>query len=355
MAKILIKGGRVWDGERFLYADVLTDGEYISKVDSDIECDDAIIFDACGMTVSPGLVDIHAHLRVLPTDRYGMQAEMSCFPFGVTAAADAGRTNGEPSVYDAFMLKSVVFVSAEIKDNTPDLAAVERAIEKYGDRVCGIKVYFDVGVSEVRDTEPLAQICALAHSRGLRVMVHCSYSPVPMKDILDTLGAGDILTHAFHGGANNASDDGYESMRVAQRRGVIIDTGFAGYVHTDFAVFEGAIKAGVVPNTISTDITKLSAYVRGGRYGMTVCMSLARHSGMSEEAIFRCVTRDAAAALGKADVWGTLREGGRADIAVLSYADEGYDMTDAAGNRVRSDTGYRCMLTVADGQVVYKH
>ena len=27
MAKILIKGGRVWDGERSFYADLLTDGD----------------------------------------------------------------------------------------------------------------------------------------------------------------------------------------------------------------------------------------------------------------------------------------------------------------------------------------
>ena len=355
MAKILIKNGRVWDGERFLYSDVLTDGEYVTRIGKNIECDGAIVFDASGMMVSAGLVDVHTHLRVLPTDRYGMQAEMCAFPFGVTAAADAGRADGEPSVYDAFMLKSLVFVSVQIKDNTPDLISAEIAIEKYKKRVCGLKVYFDVASSEVRDVTPLVEICEMAHSRGLRVMVHCTGSPIPMSDILETLGEGDILTHAFHGGVNNASDDGYESMRMAQRRGVVIDTGFAGYVHTDFAVFDGAIKSGIVPDTISTDITKLSAYVRGGRYGMTLAMSLARGAGMSEDCIFRCVTHNAAAALGKDVEWGTLREGGRADIAVLSYTDEGYDMTDAAGNRVKSDVGYRCMLTIADGQIVYKY
>lgn len=355
MARILIKGGRVWDGESFFYSDVLTDGDKVLKIAADIECDGAIIFNASGMTVSAGLVDVHAHLRVLPTDVYGMQAEMSCFPFGVTAAADAGRDRGDPSVYDAFMLKSTVFVSVRIKDNVPDLEAADEAIKRYGSRVCGIKVYFDTGVSEVRDASPLARICEFARARGLRVMVHCSNSPTPMKDILETLGEGDILTHAFHGGVSRASDDGYESMIMAQRRGVIIDTGFAGHVHTDFSVLETAVRRGIIPDTISTDITKLSAYVRGGRYGMTLCMSLARQVGMSEEDIFRCVTRNAAAALGKDGEWGTLREGGRADIAVLSYTDEGFDMTDAAGNRVYSNNGYRCMLTVSDGQIVYKY
>ena len=32
MAKILIKNGKVWDGERFCFADVLTENEKISKI-----------------------------------------------------------------------------------------------------------------------------------------------------------------------------------------------------------------------------------------------------------------------------------------------------------------------------------
>ena len=32
MARILIKGGRVWDGEQFLHADILTAGDKIIKI-----------------------------------------------------------------------------------------------------------------------------------------------------------------------------------------------------------------------------------------------------------------------------------------------------------------------------------
>ena len=38
-------------------------------------------------------------------------------------------------------------------------------------------------------------------------------------------------------------------------------------------------------DTISTDITKFSAYKRGGRYGLPMCMGIAKVSGMSEEDI----------------------------------------------------------------------
>ena len=355
MARILIKNGRVWDGVRFFRSDILTDGELIAKIEPNIADDADYVYDADGKTVSAGLVDAHVHMRVHPTDKFAMQTEMSCYPFGVTAAADAGRARGERLILDSLMLKNVVFASVNIVDNQPDFERLKDAISRFGDKVVGIKVYFDTSSSEVTDITPLERICRFAKERGLIVMVHCTGSPTPMSEILNVLGEGDILTHAFHGGKNTAAEDDFASLLAAQSRGVVIDTGFAGHVHTDFAVFGGAIRAGVRPDTISTDITKFSAYTRGGRYGMTMCMSLARQAGMNEEEIFRAVTSTPARILGKSEEWGKLRIGGAADIAVLEYADEGFSLTDAAGNHVESKTGYRCALTVADGQIVYKH
>ena len=218
----------------------------------------------------------------------------------------------------------------------------------------GLKVYFDTTNTVVRDITPLAEICRYAQQRGLLVMVHCSHSPVPMAQILETLHPGDILTHAFHGGEHTAAEDNFAAMKAAKARGVVIDAGFAGHIHTDFAIFREAIRQGVLPDTISTDITCASAYKRGGRYGMTVCMSMARTAGMTEEAIFRAVTTAPARVLGKAGTWGCLKVGGCADIAVFCDTDEGFDFTDRAGNRFASSKGYRCKLTVADGTVVFR-
>jgi dihydroorotase len=279
---------------------------------------------------------------------------MSCFPFGVTAAADAGRTHGDCTVLDSHMLKNVVFVTANIRDNQADLAALRQQLEHFGSRAVGIKVYFDTGISEVRDIRPLAEICRFAEEHALRVMVHCSHSPVPMPEMLHVLHRGDIVTHAFHGDENNAAEDSFAGMKAAKQRGVIIDAGFAGHIHTDFDVFRRAVKAGVLPNTISTDITKFSAYTRGGRYGMTMCMSIAQEAGIAEEDIFRAVTSAPAAALGKDGEWGHLHVGRCADIAVLDYTDEGFSLTDKAGNHIESSRGYRCVLTVSDGQIIYK-
>ena len=99
------------------FADILTDGELISKIESNITDEADYIYDAANKTVSAGLVDTHVHMRVHPSDLFSIQAEMSCFPFGVTAAADAGRSEGDKAILDSFMLKNVIFVPAELRNN----------------------------------------------------------------------------------------------------------------------------------------------------------------------------------------------------------------------------------------------
>lgn len=354
MAGILIKNGRVWDGDRFLYADILTEENRIVKIEKDISERADFVFDAAGKIVSAGLVDTHVHMRGISSDKYGIQAEMSCFPFGVTAAADAGGWHGDKALLDSFMLKNVVFAGVSIKDNRADLAKAEGRLAQYGDKAVGLKVYFDTAASEVSDTGPLRQVCAYARAKSLRVMVHCSNSPTPMADIVDALSAGDILTHIYHGGSNTIEADDYAAYKLAQQKGIILDVGMAGHIHTDFGVLKRAIHAGCLPHTVSTDITRFSAYKRGGRFGMTMCMNIAEALGMQKEDIFRAVTSAAAKALGKENDWGYLKVGRCADIAVFDKTHESFDLTDRAKNRVQNQKGYRCVLTVSDGQVVYK-
>lgn len=354
MSSILVKNGRVWDGERFFYADVLTGDGKIIQIAPYIEANANFIFDAREKIVSPGLVDAHVHMKGISPNKFGISAEMSCLPFGVTAAVDAAGGYGDKALLESCALKNLVFVSAAFKDNKAYLEHTERLLDRYGDRTVGIKVYFDTEISEVRNIQPLYEVVEFAERKNLLIMVHSSNAPASMAELLSVLRKGDILTHAYHGGMNNVSEDNFACIKQAKERGIVIDAGLAGHVHTDFQIFKDAIQMGAAPDTISTDITRWSAYMRGGRYGMTMCMSIAKSLGMEEEDIFRAVTSTPAKIFGKAGEWGCLIVGGCADIAVFDYTNEEFDLTDKAGNRITGTEGYRCVLTVADGMVVYK-
>ncbi|MBQ2743757.1 MAG: amidohydrolase family protein [Oscillospiraceae bacterium] len=353
MGRILIKNGKIWNGEHFSSADILTDGDNISKIERNIVENADYVFDASGKIVSAGLVDGHVHMRGV-NEKFGIHAEMSSIPFGVTAAVDACGAYGDKALLDSFLLKNLIFVPVEFRNNKACFEAAEKMLEKYGEKAVGIKAYFDTQVSDVKDIKPLCEAIEYAKKNKLIVMVHSSNSPVSMPELLGALRKGDILTHAYHGGKNNVSKDNYACIKEAKRRGVIIDAGLAGHIHTDFRVFKTAIECDALPDIISTDITKFSAYKRGGRYGMTMCMSIAKTLGMRDADIFRCVTSSPAKAFGKENEWGYLKRGRCADISVFEYADEGFDLTDRTGNKLKSDMGYRCVLTISDGEVVYR-
>ena len=353
MARILIKNGRVWDGDKFFTSDILTRDGKIDAICENITEDAEFTFDASGKIVSPGLVDAHLHFRGI-SPSFGAFPEVSCMPFGVTAAVDAAATYGNRDVLSSLFLKNLVFVACRVENNHAYFTHTEKMLEEYGDFAVGVKLFFDTEGADVRDATALCEVVEFAEAHNLRVMVHSSNSPIPMPALLSHLRRGDIFTHAYHGGKNNSSEDNFECIFEAKSRGVIIDAGLAGHIHTDFEVFRKGIAAGALPDIISTDLTEWSSYKRGGRYGMTMCMNIARHLGMSEEEIFRAVTSSPAKVLKKEKEWGYLEVGRCADIAVFENSDEGFDLTDKAGNHIVSTDGYRCVLTIVDGEVAYR-
>ncbi len=65
MAKLLIQGGRVIDPASGLdrVTDVLIAGEIVRRIDDNILAPEAEVFDASGLIVAPGFIDMHVHLR----------------------------------------------------------------------------------------------------------------------------------------------------------------------------------------------------------------------------------------------------------------------------------------------------
>ena len=353
MTKILIKNGKIWDGEKFFFSDIYVENGKIVTIAEKIEMSADFSYDATGQIVSAGFVDSHLHMRKMSSDGLGV-GDWACFPFGVTSAVDAWMEQKDKTATAGNMVKTLGFVGTWISDNHLHTDWIEPFLAEWKEKVVGVKVVLDTKDTDASDITPVLEGVAIAEQYGLKVMVHCNHSPVPMMEIVKALRKGDILTHAYHGGANNASVDGYACLYSARVREVVLDSGFAGHIHTDFQVYKEALSKGYAPDTISTDLTLYSVFKRGGRYGMTTAMNIARACGQTEESIFKAVTSTPAKVFGKADEWGYLQEGRTADIAVVAYEDDKYDLTDAFGNRVAWDKGYRCKLTIANGEVVFK-
>ncbi len=349
MEGLLIKNGSVLCEDGFKRADVLFDYS-VQKIGENIEPVKNRTFDAEKMLVLPGLIDTHMHMKNVTIDLFGTDASAACFPNGVTCAAEAAACFNDEAFLDTFSVKTVVFVGGEIKNNR--FASNKIDYKKYGKRALGIKLFYDAASYNVRDITPLKEAVSFAKDNGLKVMVHTTGTPVPMMEIVNALNKGDILTHAFHGGENNSLQDDFQCLLYAKEKGVIVDAGFAGHVHTDFNVLKTAIEKGIFPDTAGSDITRSSAFIRSGSYGLNYCMSILRTLGMPENEIFKAVTVNAARALNKQGEWGELKVGST-DACVLSLCDKGYSITDKFGNTVSDSKSYCTNLTVVNGDAVF--
>ena len=354
MAKILFKAGKIFDGSEFFESDLLIENDKITAIDTTIKCEDAMEIDCSGCIISSGLVDIHTHLSEMGNKSFGFPADMATIPFGVTYAVDACAENTIVSNLDRMCVQTAVFIPIIIKGDSLDYESMQARISLYGERVVGVKVYFDESLKNGTTENHFCLACAFAREKKLKVMVHCSYSPVEMEKIVDILQAGDIITHAYHGGYHTIDENDYIAYKKAKKKCVLIDAGMAGGVHTDFAILKQAIESGYIPDVISSDITKFSAYMRGGIYGLPMCMSIARLCGMKEIDIFKSVTIKAAKAVHKEE-WFGLRIGSIATLSVIKWADTQIAIKDRANNLLTSEQGYVCKMTVKNGQIIYRN
>src|SRR5687767_8352369 len=87
--KLLIKGGKIIDPSQGLekVADLLIANGRVSEIGNDLSAEGAEVFDATGMIVSPGFIDLHVHLRE-PGEEYKETIES-----GVKAAVAGGFTS----------------------------------------------------------------------------------------------------------------------------------------------------------------------------------------------------------------------------------------------------------------------
>ena len=144
------------------------------------------------------------------------------------------------------------------------------------------------------------------------------------------LDPGDIVTHCFNGkvGGSILEDEAlYQLVDEAARRGVILDVGHGG-ASFSFEVAAAAIKRGLMPQTISTDLHGVS--LDGAVWDLATTMSKLLALGMPLEAVVKASTTAPRAAIRqKAD--GFLSPGAKADFTLFDLVDATITVKDSKG------------------------
>ncbi len=330
------------------------------------------VVNVAGLYVTPGLIDLHAH--VFSGSNGGMLAggNGSIFPdtfalrVGVTTVVDAGSSGRhnfaefKKNVIDRARTRVLVFLNIlgagmpgdayEQDVNDMDAKAAADLAMANRDTIVGIKVAHYRGP----DWVPVERGVEAGTLANIPVMVDFGdFRPErPFQDlVLKKLRPGDIYTHTFYVPVPMLDDKGrlLPYLLQARKRGVLFDVGHGGAAF-EFRQAVPAVKQGFLPDSISTDVH--SGSLNSGMKDQLNVMSKFLNMGMSLEEVVRCSTWKPAQIIHREKL-GHLTVGAIADIAVLRLEQGHFAFVDSWGARMDGDRRLAGELTVAAGRVVY--
>ena len=206
----------------------------------------------------------------------------------------------------------------------PEWTAVDRAVEAAS--AAGIPVMVDFG-SNHPDTRPLADL------------------------LTKKLRPGDIYTHMYSGLRNELVDGKPNpGMIEGRKRGVIFDVGHGGGSFA-FRVAMPMVKAGFLPDSISTDlhVSSMNAGMKDLLNVMGKCLAM----GIPLPQVIAQATWHPARQI-KQDALGHLGPGATADIAVLRLEKGRFGFLDMFGARLPASERLAAEMTLKDGRIVYE-
>ena len=359
---LVIKGGEVLDPSQTLRAkrDIGIRFGLIEALEADIPADRAQrVLPAAGKLVTPGLIDLHAH--VFPYgSAIGIPAD-ELAPFQATttlvSAGDAGANNiaifrraivgqTRARLYAFVHIANMGLAGFPVPElyniDFAQMEAAARAVAENRDLILGIKVRMSENVIAKHGLEPLKRsIKACEIAGGAKIMCHIGGVETAelMSQILDLLRAGDVLTHSYSGAPNiggkftNIVQDGklLPAALAAKQRGVVFDVGHGGGSF-DYTVAETAMPGGAGPDTISSDIHVFSGNTPGMPY-LTWVMSKFLNMGLSLQDVIAMATTNPAKVINRDPKLGTLQIGAPADVSLLEVVEGPVEFVDTRNNK----------------------
>ncbi len=372
---LLLKGGHVIDPKNEVNAvwDVaIVDGK-IAKVAKKIDPAEAFkVVDVSGLYVTPGIVDIHAHVYTGTGERGSYAGDNSVYPdgftyrVGVTTVVDAGGAGWrnfedfKDRVIDRSKTRVLVFLNivghgmrgGRYEQNLEDMDPKPTAemARKYKELIVGIKTAHYGGP----EWDPVERAVEAGRIADIPVMVDfgSNLPERPIEELLTKkLRPGDIYTHVYSGLRREQTSDGKVNPALwkGRKRGVIFDVGHGGGSFM-WPIALPAMKEGFVPDSISTDLHIGS--MNSGMKDQLNVMSKFLAMGMALEDVILRSTWNPAREIGREEL-GNLSVGSPADVAVLRLERGDFGFADSRGARFKGDQKLTSELTLRDGKVVY--
>ncbi len=374
---LLLKGGTVLDPGQGIHGrrDIAFRDGLVAEVGEGIDPEGAAaVVDVSDKLITPGLIDLHGHFYHGGSGS-AVHADQSCLSAGVTTGVDAGSAGFlnygamRDYVFPAHRTRLLAFLhigavglaaNRVLGGGLQDLRIID--VDRTADTIkgnagflFGVKVRMELNaVAYWNAAEAMRLARAAADQSGSRLMVHVSGTPIPLPQVLEFMGPGDVCTHAFNGNPESILDRQDRirpEVRAAVERGVIMDLGHAG-VHCDVEVVKAALAQGLPPDTISTDIH----IAPPGRkvYLMNDLVSKFHALGMSLNDAVAASTSRPAQVLGLEDTIGSLAPGMSGDAAVYDLREGRFVWHDMAGHNVEGKVRLDTFLTVRNGAVTWR-
>ncbi|WP_145555174.1 amidohydrolase/deacetylase family metallohydrolase [Yersinia canariae] len=317
--------------------------------------------------LSAGWIDSHVHCYPA-SPIYHDEADLVGVASGVTTVVDAGST-GANDVDDFYRLtraakthvyaflniaKTGIVTQNELADMAQiDKQSVSQAIARNPGFIIGIKARMSSSVVGKNGIKPLVRAKEIQKENNqLPLMVHIGNNPPDLDEIADLLTQGDIITHCYNGKPNRILTPAgalRESIQRALKRGVLLDVGH-GSASFSFDVAELAIKQGIYPHTISSDIYCRNR-LNGPVHSLATVMSKFFTLGLTLEQVIRCVTENAAHALRLTDK-GRLDAGYDADLTIFELKQQPKVFSDSEGKSVTGEKSLVPLAAVVAGDLV---
>jgi dihydroorotase len=372
---LLLKGGHVIDPKNKVSAvrDVAIANGKVAAVAAKIDPADAFkVVDVSGYYLTPGLIDIHVHVYAGTGEPRSYAGDNSVYPdgftfrAGVTTVVDAGCAGWrnfddfKQRIIDRSKTRILAFINIvgngmrgeKFEQNLSDMEAkptAEMALRNKG-LIIGVKTAHYTGP----EWAPVERAVEAGTAANIPVMVDFGTNRPerPLSELITKkLRPGDIYTHMYSGLRNEQLESGEVNPALfeARKRGVIFDVGHGGGSFA-WRIAVPAVKAGFVPDSISTDLHIGS--MNAGMKDMLNVMDKFLAMGMSLDDVILRSTWNPAREV-KREELGHLSTGAVADIAVFKLENGSFGFVDIYGARLRGTQKLTCELTLREGKVVY--